>query len=217
MALTPVVPCPPIAYSFFGNLGESPEDEDPPPPAKSESPDAMEVDQEEAPGPSNSTSPSRTPSEGANASDVVKPSARKVRLRLSKATKLPPTPGNAPYLQFPLHCHSCLRAPSAEDDDEEEDEIDEEKEEENDDDNDNDGDEQDESEVGFESEEEGDEPSASTSAAPSARPSVPLTARQAALAGLGTAEVPLLTLGESPINLPSTLSHSQYPYRCPRS
>ncbi|KAG8898554.1 hypothetical protein FRB99_007351 [Tulasnella sp. 403] len=130
-------------------------------------PDEMDIDQEPT-RPSTSHSASATPSEAApsgSTSDLAGPSKSsgpKVRLRLSRSNKLPPTPVM---------------------DEDEEDEVEEEEEDEIDN-------------EGEDSDAESESASASVSVPGTSKPSAPMTARQAALAGVSNGEARLLSLDE---------------------
>ncbi|KIO31832.1 hypothetical protein M407DRAFT_121319 [Tulasnella calospora MUT 4182] len=146
---------------------DTPADE--PEPSSRPTPDADAEMQPTGAENSASGSVSGTPSETPSDVGPFKPAPRKVRLRLSKANKIP-SPAK-PIL----------------DEDEDEDELVDE--------NDEEGEEEVDESGGSESESDDDLGPSSTSMG-GARPGMPMTARQAALAGLSTSSTPLISLDQ---------------------
>ncbi|KAG8930037.1 hypothetical protein FRC01_003385, partial [Tulasnella sp. 417] len=147
---------------------DTPADE--PEPSSRPSPDADAEMQPTGADNSASGSVSGTPSETPSDVGPFKPAARKVRLRLGKTNKLP-SPAK-PIL----------------DEDEDEDELVDE--------NDEEGEEEVDESGGSESESDDDLGPSNSTAMGGARPGMPMTARQAALAGLSTSSTPLISLDQ---------------------
>ncbi|KAG8964724.1 hypothetical protein FRC00_001380 [Tulasnella sp. 408] len=147
---------------------DTPADE--PEPSSRSTPDADAEMQPTGAENSASGSVSGTPSETPSDVGPFKPAPRKVRLRLGKASKVP-SPAK-PIL----------------DEDEDEDELVDE--------NDEEGEEEEVDESGGSESESDDELGPSSTSMGGARPGMPMTARQAALAGLSTSSTPLISLDQ---------------------